>query len=146
MTDSANVEIPVATELTMSVVGYTLSSDRSLVFVEHFENPPELVVQSSAKLNLDVQGATVEHHDNRQITFAVVNFTEGPFDSDRVGFLNEAGTVIGIIVNVPKDHFPAFWAALLLEREATLVCSIAVGTNGVGTDRVLGLKVRGRRS
>jgi len=146
MTDSANVEVPVVEKLTMSVVGYTVSYDRGLNLVEPLEGPAELVVESSPKLSLDVRGATVAHHDNRPIKFAAVSFTEGPFDSDRVGFLQEVGPFISIIAQLPKADFPAFCAALCLEREATLVCNIALGPDEVGTDRVLRLNVRRERS
>lgn len=146
MTDSAPVTPPFSKELSMSVVGYTVSCKRGLIFVEHFEDPPELVMKSSATLNLDVQGATVEHHDNKPIKLAAVTFGEGPFDPDRAGRLHDFGTGISIVANLPQADFPAFWAALSLEREATLVCAIALGTDDVGTDRVLELVVGGRRS
>jgi hypothetical protein len=146
MTDPANVEVPPSRDLTMSVVGYTVSYDRGLELEEPLEGPAEVVMQSLLTLSLDVRGATVEHHHNRPIKFATVNFSEGPLDPDHVGFLHDVGTAFSIIAKLPKADFAAFWAALRLEREATLVCSIALRPDGAGTDRVSGLKVRGRRS
>jgi hypothetical protein len=145
MTDSANVEMPTGRDLSMSVVGYRVSYDRSLLFVEHFKGPPELVMFSGAKLVLTVQGATVEHHQNRPIRFAHLSFGEGPFDPNRAGRLFDLGPGVGvnIIATLPRADFPAFWAALGVEREATLVCTIALGADGLGTDRVLALEITG---
>jgi hypothetical protein len=114
--------------------------------LSHVESRP--VMQSSAKLTLSVQGATVEHHDNRPIRFAHVWFGEGPFDANRAGRLQDLGMPLGvnIIATLPRSDFPAFWSALHLEHEVTLVCTIALGADELGTDRVVGLSVSGRQS
>ena len=148
MIESANVEVSgFAKELSMSVVGYEFFYERGLFLVESLTTA-EHVMSSSAKLILSVEGATVEHHENRPIRFAAVSFGEGPFDHYRAGRLQDLGTGqwVSIIANLPRADFPAFWAALNVEREATLVCTIELGTDEVGTDRVLELRVRGQRS
>jgi hypothetical protein len=135
-----NEEDLLGIPLRMSVVEYGVRYERARGFLP---STGEHVVGSYARLALTVEGATVEHHDNRPIIRVTLHFSEGPSDSDsdsdQVGWLFEPdpGTNPLVVVStLPWADFPAFWAVLSAEGQTILVCTIAEGT-----DRVLSLSV-----
>jgi hypothetical protein len=139
MTESA---VPEALSLRMSVVAYEVEYQRSLVETK-LETSTELVVKSFATIAMSVRGATVEHHQDKPIKRVILNFSEGPFEKDRAGvmFGGGVGEGIAVTVTVPSADFPGVWAALRLDRVATLVCTIERGT-----DKVLELHVNSQGS
>jgi hypothetical protein len=86
MTESTNEEDLLGVPLRMSVVEYGVRYQRSRGLIP---STGEHVVRSVARLALSVEGATVEHHDNRPIIKAFLHFTEGPSDSDDAGLIFE---------------------------------------------------------
>jgi hypothetical protein len=136
MTEPAAVEAEeAATDLSMAVVGYEITYDRTLVEILS-EGRPEHAVQSVASIDLSLKGATVAHLHHRPIKTATLEFSAGPFDADRSGRLHDFGTGISIIVRLPWADFPAVWAALRLDRVADLICTIVPGTDKVVQFRV----------
>jgi hypothetical protein len=135
MTESTNEEDLLGVPLRMSVVEYGVRYQRSRGLIP---STGEHVVRSVARLALSVEGATVEHHDNRPIIKAFLHFTEGPSDSDDAGLIFEPDPPSDVVVvaTLPWADFPAFWAVLNVEGETFLVCTI-----GLGTDRVLSLSM-----
>jgi hypothetical protein len=142
VTDSAKSEEFTALELSMSVVRYNLTQDRSLVFLPETQ---EHVMQSGTEVSLEVQGAVAAHHSNKPIKFVSVFFTNGPFDADRAGNLFKFDLFASVVATMPHSDFPAFWAAISL-HPATVLCDLAVRSDGTVTDRVLGLKVSARKN
>jgi hypothetical protein len=130
MTESGLAE---GLQLSMSVVGYEVAYVRSKSLGEP-SGPPE----SWVHVTMSVKGATVEHHQDRPISRVSLGFVEGPFDAEKVGELEvrEERTDIAISAQLPWADFAGFWAALRLDRVATLGCIIRRGTNDVLTLRL----------
>lgn len=126
--------------LSMSVVGYEFEYNRSLG--SPTGAPSNVEVASHSSLTMVVTGATVDDHDHpKPIKQVLVNFSDGPFDSQRVGFLlrdtlNPSRGFM-IVATLPWADLVGIWTALQLDRVATVQCTIKSGT-----DIVSGLKVR----
>jgi hypothetical protein len=117
-------------QLFMSVVGYEIEYGRSTDSSE----PPQ-PISSWVQVNMSVKGATVEHHAHKPIKRAIVVFTDRDLEETRVGnlFRQPDSDGLAIFARLPYADFPAFWAALRLERVAKLTIMIHRGTNNVLT-------------
>jgi hypothetical protein len=130
MTESSSLE---GLQLSMSVVGYEAAYVRTKRLGD-----PSGPTDSWVQVSMSVKGATVEHHQDRPISRVILSFVEGPFDDGKVGELevSEEFTDIAITAQLPWADFAGFWAALRLDRVATLQCIIRRGTNSVLTLRL----------
>ena len=132
MTGSAR---PGALTLRMPVAGYEVKYTRG-----SFGTGTEHHVDSSAQILMSVNSVTVEHF-NKPIKRVILNFSEGPFEQDHVGFMVDGGGW-GLLVTVEarSADVAAVWAALRLDRVATLECTIDRG------GKVFGLEVSSQGS
>lgn len=106
-------------DLSMSVVGYEVAYGRSATD----QSPTDFA--SGVSLTLSVKGAMVEHHQNAPVKRVIVDLSDRAVASGKLGHLRRAGGEgAAIHINLPGSDFAAIWAALRLDRVATLECTI----------------------
>jgi hypothetical protein len=112
MTESGAEE---AQELFMSVLGYDVEFWRT-----KDASDPSKPPGSAVELKMSVKGASVEHLHNKPISRAVIWFTEGELETNRVGNLvaDAEDRDIMLHARLPLADFAGFWAVLRLDRVA----------------------------
>ena len=77
-------------------------------------------------LELSVKGAAVEHHHNAPVKRVFVHCSERAAEVGGLGHLmrQPGGGALMINIELPMGDFAPIWAALRLDRVATLDCQV----------------------